>query len=266
MLFIDVSISPAWISMETQLSSYGVLTPIPLFMLMFFMVYVFGYSRVFHNWDPKLRIEASSCFMSLAHGTPAILLSTYALISSPHQAPNDYASPNTPLQNLVLEYSLAYFLMDLFHYLLFIPSEVLYIVHHVATLYVLVTCRYMVQHGAFPILVVLIVAEMTSPCQNVWTITGFRRSDVAEAAKLYESMSPGFYTYYSVVRGIAAPLFTYKLGVFFVKGRGGGLIPPWAWISWMVAISGGIFVSWLWVLNLWIALYTERKGKQQKEK
>ncbi|GAB4829320.1 hypothetical protein Ancab_018990 [Ancistrocladus abbreviatus] len=245
-------------------SSYGLITPIPLFILIYFLAYMFGYTKVFHSWNPKLRLEASSCLMSLAHGTPAVLLSIYALLSSPHQTPTDFASPNSPLQNMVLEYSLVYFFMDLFHYLVFIPNEVLFIAHHIATLYVLLTCRYLVQHGAFPVLALLILAESTSACQNVWTIAGFRKSDVAEAASFYEFMSPGFYAFYSVVRGVLAPLFAYKLGMFFLRGGADGLIPKWAWISWMVVISGAIFVSWLWVLNLWIALYKESKQKQQK--
>ncbi|GMH01520.1 hypothetical protein Nepgr_003359 [Nepenthes gracilis] len=152
--------------------------------------------------------------------------------------------------------------MDLIHYLVFIPNEVLFIVHHIATLFVLITCRYLVNHGAFPMLVLLILAEITSACQNVWTIAGFRRSDVPAAAKLYESLSPFFYVLYSIARGILAPMFVYKLVVFYLSGGGDGVIPMWAWVSWIIVISSGILVSLVWILNLWIALFRERSKQK----
>ncbi|OVA17561.1 Bromodomain [Macleaya cordata] len=116
-----------------------------------------AYLGVFRNWSPKHRPEASSCFISFAHGTPAVLLSTFAIATHSQRG---FAALNTDFQNMVLDFSIAYFLMDLLHYLIFFPSDILFIGHHLATLFVFVTCRYLVFHGAFAILILLILAEM----------------------------------------------------------------------------------------------------------
>ncbi|KAK9986889.1 hypothetical protein SO802_031840 [Lithocarpus litseifolius] len=75
--------------------------------------------------------------------------------------------------------------MDLFHYLAFCPGDLLFIGHHLATLFVFVTCRYLVSHGACAILALLVLAELTNACQNAWTLARARRDDVVLAAKLY---------------------------------------------------------------------------------
>ncbi|PON82787.1 TRAM/LAG1/CLN8 domain containing protein [Trema orientale] len=233
------------------------------FFSMFLLIYLFAYFVVFRNWGPKHIAEASSCLISLAHGTPAFLLAINALTKS--QLPlSSFASPNTNSQNIVLDYSIAYFLIDLLHYVVFFPSDVLFIFHHLATLYVFVTCRFVVHHGASALLVLLVLAEITSLCQNVWTLASFRKADTPAASKLYEYLSPRFYAFYSVFRGFLGPLFVLKMGIFFISGAADTLIPRWAWISWMVVITTAIFVSIVWVLNHWIEWFRERSRVQKK--
>lgn len=230
---------------------------------MFLLVYLFAYFVVFRNWGPKHIAQASSCLISMAHGTPAVLLAINALTKS--QLPlSSFASPNTSSQNIVLDYSIAYFLLDLLHYLVFFPSDVLFISHHLATLYVFMTCRFVVRHGASALLVLLVLAEITSLCQNVWSLAGFRKADTPAALKLYDYLSPRFYAFYCVFRVILGPLFVLKMGIFFVSGAAEAVIPRWAWISWMVVITSAIFVSILWVSNNWIEWFRERSGVQKK--
>ncbi|GAV90434.1 adh_short domain-containing protein, partial [Cephalotus follicularis] len=189
------------------------------------------------------------------HGTPAVLMAAYAIVNT--QSPQTFASPNTKSQNMVLEFSIAYFLMDLLHYIVFIPNDILFILHHLATIYVFVTCRYTVGHGALAILQLLILAEVTSACQNMWSLARFRKADVLAAAKLYEHLSAPFYAFYSVVRGFLGPLVVYKMGVFYLSGGADNLIPMWAWVSWMVVIVSAILVSILWVSNNWLNWHRE---------
>jgi hypothetical protein len=241
------------------------LTPtVPTFFLMFLLVYLFAFFLVFRNWDPKHRREASSCFLSLSHGSPAVIMAVHALTRAA-STPRSFASPNAAFQNVVLEFSTAYFLMDLLHYMVFFPNDILFISHHLATLYVFATCRFVVHHGAFAILVLLVLAEVTSPCQNVRSIASLRRADAPAAAKLYEFLSLPFYAFYSVVRGILGTLAVYKMGVFYASGAAGNMIPIWAWVSWMVVIVAAILVSILWVLNLWIDWFKERSRRAQKK-
>ncbi|KAA8548200.1 hypothetical protein F0562_004539 [Nyssa sinensis] len=154
---------------------------LPLFFTMFLLIYLIAQFVVFRNWSPKLRPEASSCLISLAHGTPAVFLASRAIYSDPNRG---FASINTDNQSLVLDYSIAYFLMDLCHYLIFYPKDILFIGHHLATLFVFVTCQYLVYHGAYAILILLVLAEVTSFCQNTWTLASARRADLPIAAKV----------------------------------------------------------------------------------
>lgn len=201
--------------------------------------------------------------MSLTHGTPAVIMSTHALMNS--STPLSFASPNASFQNFVLEFSIAYFLMDLLHYMVFVPNDLLFIGHHLATLYVFVTCRYVVHHGAVAILVLLFLAEVTSACQNVRSIANLRRADVPLAAKVYEFLSPPFYVFYSVARGVLGTLVVYKIGMFYASGGANNLIPRWAWISWMVVIVVAVMISILWVSNLWIFWFRQRSHRAQKK-
>lgn len=236
--------------------------PLSLFFAAYFTIYLLAYSLLFRSWTPKLRPEASSCAISLAHGTPAVFLAARAVLAD---AARDFDSPNTPLQNLVLDYSIAYFLVDLLHYLVFYPTDVLFIGHHLATLFVFVTCRYLVHHGAFAILVLLILAEVTSLCQNVWTLASARRADSAFADKVFDLLSPPFYALYSLVRVFFGPYFVYRMFAFYVTGAADSVIPKWVWISWLVVVVAAISVSILWIVNLWVVFFREKSEKGEKK-
>lgn len=235
----------------------------PRFFAGFISMYFLGYFVFFRNWEPRQRKDASSCLMSLAHGSPAVLMAIRALLHS--QTVGSFASPNSALENTVLEFSTAYFLADLLHYMVFFPDEILFILHHIATLYVFVTCRYMIHYGAQGLALLLVLAEVTSACQNVRSIAGNRKADVPAAARLHDLLAAPFYALYSLVRGILGPICLFKMGVFYLNGGAAGLIPAWAWISWMVVIGSAILVSIVWILNRWEEWITERSHKAQKK-
>lgn len=236
--------------------------PLPLFFIAYAILYIIAYFAIFRSWARNLRPEASSCAISLAHGTPAALLAALAILYDPSR---DFHSANTPFQNLVLEYSIAYFLMDLLHYLIFYPSDVLFIGHHLATLFVFLTCRYVAYRGAVSILVLLVLAEVTSFCQNVWTLAGARRLDSKFAAKVYDLLSPPFYVLYTIARVFLGPYFVYRMLSFYLSGAADDVLPKYLWISWVLVVVVAILVSVLWITNLWILLYKERKGEVEKK-
>ncbi|KAE8697108.1 homeobox-leucine zipper protein ATHB-21-like [Hibiscus syriacus] len=148
---------------------------------MFLILYLIAYFIVFRSWSPKIRPEASSCFISLFHGTPAVFLATFAILLDQNRG---FSSSNTETQNLVLDYSIAYFLTDLLHYLIFPFRHPFHCSSFGDTLR-FVTCRHVVFHGSFAILSLLILAEVTSFCQNVWTLATARRHDNELAARLF---------------------------------------------------------------------------------
>ncbi|KAK1318850.1 hypothetical protein QJS10_CPB04g01747 [Acorus calamus] len=237
--------------------------PFPAFASGFALLYLLAYFAVFRSWSPKHRPEASSCFMSLFHGTPAALMAASATSTT---ASPRFAAPNTPFEATVLEFSIAYFLVDLLHYVAFFPGDYLFIAHHLATLFVFVTCRYVVQHGAYAILGLLALAEVTSLCQNVWTLAGLRRFDSALAKRVYDYLSGPFYAFYTIVRGFFGPVFVYKMGVFYMGGEADRVIPMWVSVSWMVVVVVAISVSVLWVFNLWVEMYLEKVGRADEKK
>ncbi|KAE8664607.1 NAD(P)-binding Rossmann-fold superfamily protein isoform 1 [Hibiscus syriacus] len=179
-----------------------------------------------------------------------------------HQSPS-FASLNPLSHNTILEFSISYFLVDLLHYLIFFPNDTLFILHHLATLYVFITCRFIVHRGSFALLALLILAEVTSLCQNVWTISGFRRADLPVAGKVFDVLSLPFYAFYTVVRGIMGPFFVYKMGVFYMKDENS--IPLWAWVSWMIVIVTAILVSIVWVFDHWMTWFRRRNYQAMKK-
>ncbi|KNA16146.1 hypothetical protein SOVF_091820 [Spinacia oleracea] len=255
-----------------QLSSYydHDTLKLPQFFLFFSFIYVSAH-KIFENWGPKHRYDACSCLLSFFHGTPSVILAVFALFlvkntEKNQEIPTVFASENTPFQNLVLEFSTSYFIMDLLHYFIFNPHDVLFIAHHLATLFTLLTCRFMVNHGAFAILVILVLAEVTSPLQNVWSLARLRKSDFRAAKKVYDFLSPGFYTFYTAVRGVFAPLFVIKMGFVYASGAANSVIPRWVWGSWMLLTVSGIFASLLWILSHWIEFYKDKFCKKEKLK
>ncbi|XP_027359397.1 TLC domain-containing protein At5g14285-like [Abrus precatorius] len=232
------------------------------FLLMFLFIYLIGYFIIFRKWSSKTRPEASSCLISLFHGTPATILAVAAVFADSNRG---FAAVNTPLQNLVLDYSTAYFVADLIHCVAFFAGDLLFVLHHLATLFVILTCRHVAFRGAFGVLSLLALAEVTSALQNAWALTRARRSDVAFAAKVFDALCVPFYGLYSMVRGVFGPYFVFKMVVFFFSGLAEGLIATWVWVSWVFVVSSAIVGSILWVFNLWVELYRERATKVEEK-
>ncbi|KAK4781510.1 hypothetical protein SAY86_015612 [Trapa natans] len=239
---------------------FSSMPPLTLFFSFFILVYLTAYFVFFRRWSAASRPEASSCAISLLHGTPAVVLSVSALLFDPSMSPS-FASPNSAAQSTAIDFSIAYFVTDILHYLAFSPADVLFILHHVATLFVLLTCRFNARHGARAVLSLLALAEITSACQNVWTLARLKRAESARARKVLDVLCRPFYTFYSVVRGVVGPLFVIEMGRFYISGEADGHIPMWVWLSWILVVVTAIFVSVLWIANLWTEFYREKKGK-----
>ncbi|KAG6524933.1 hypothetical protein ZIOFF_014878 [Zingiber officinale] len=246
------------LAMEAVIPGYWLL---PYFFATFSMLYLFGYFLIFHKWNRKYRPEASSCFISLFHGTPAVFMAVLALRNEPIQG---FASANTNFQNVVLDFSIGYFQVDLLHYLILLPGDYLFIAHHLATLFVFVTCRYLVAHGAFSLLVLLVLAEVTSACQNVWTLAGLRKGESVSAAKIYKILSPPFYTLYTLMRGLVGPVFFCRMSVYYLSGKATDEIPIWVSAAWIIVVGAAILVSILWIFNLWLEFFRVKENGEKK--
>uniref|UniRef100_A0A804IDC3 TLC domain-containing protein n=1 Tax=Musa acuminata subsp. malaccensis TaxID=214687 RepID=A0A804IDC3_MUSAM len=246
---------PLWVSLSVESS-----VPPHCASKAFSVTYLLGYFVIFRNWNPKYRPDASSCFISLFHGSPAVFLAVAAILNQPVRG---FASPNTNFQNLVLDFSIGYFTVDLLHYLILIPGDYLFIAHHLATLFVFVTCRYLVVHGAFSILVLLVLAEVTSACQNVWTLAGLRKADLPIAARIHKNLSPPFYGLYTIMRGFIGPVFFCKMSAYYLSGKASNVIPIWVSAAWIVVVGGAILVSIMWISNLWLQFFKDENVEKK---
>lgn len=218
---------------------------------MFLIVYALGYLKLFRHWKPNDRAGASSCCTSLAHGTPAAFLAAYCMLKSPLEP----ARQNTPLENAVMEFSIAYFLVDSMHYLIFFPDDFVFIAHHLATFCVMASCRYYVGYGGLTVMSLLFLAEITSGCQNAWTLARIARLESSRIELIYKILSPLFYSFYTVVRGFVAPILIYYLAQFYIHGKADDVIPRWLAYCWIAIVVMAIFGSMAWILNLWIELF-----------
>lgn len=231
--------------------------------LMFGAVYLYGYFNVFNKvWKGRARYDAASCGISMVHGLVVAVLSCYDIFGG-----NDRQldAPNTHFQNGIMEYSMAYFIVDLIYYFVTASDDYLFIVHHFATLTYMFSCHYFTHHGAFSVMYLIAAGELTSPVQNIWTLARMARGESPTAKKIYTNLSPFFTVYFTVVRGIFGPYLTWKLGAFYLTGQADAVVPRWLAYSWMFKVAFGIFGSVVWVYKLWVGLlkFYSKKGTKR---
>ncbi|KAL5186794.1 TLC domain-containing protein [Glycine soja] len=207
----------------------------------------------------------SSYFISIFHGTLVVLLSFAAIFSASDRG---FSAANMKFQNIVLDLNAAYFAVDLLHLVAFFngAGDLPFVLHQLATLVVLLTCRHATVHGVVTVLALLALAEATSALQNAWALgCARRRSDSSSvharvAERACDAVSVSFYGMYSVVRGLLRPYVVFRM-VFYSRGGAEGAIATWIWVSWVVVVSMAI----AWVSNLWIEVQRERSRKVEQK-
>lgn len=233
--------------MEVLVGSVGV----------FSAIYVLGYYWWVGGWRTrtKARHEAASCFMSLLHCSATTLLTGWNVAVTLQEHDKGpwqqlLRAPNTPFQNTVMEFSIAYFVVDLMHYVLFVPEEALFVLHHVATSTYMLSCRYYTAHGGLSVMSLLGLAESTGFLQNLWFL-----SFLAGATRSFRLLDPIFLTFFTFVRGILGPLLTWRLCAFYFAGQADTVIPRWLAYYWMSTVILAITGSLFWVSTQWARLH-----------
>lgn len=222
----------------------------PSSLLFFAVLYIFGYFFVFKNWKGTGRFEAASCLNSFVHGIVAVIFCSYDILTNPWKLD----APNTDIENKIMDFSLAYFAIDLIYYLVINPSDYLFILHHIATSTYMSSCRYYTGHGGLSSICLMCTGEATSPFQNVWTLARMARGESPLANKIYTGLSPIFTVYFTIMRGIVGPYLAWQLGSFYIPGKADKVIPRKLAYFWMFIVILAIVGSFVWVYKLWIGL------------
>lgn len=172
------------------------------------------------------------------------------------------AAPNTALQNKILEFSLAYFIVDSVHLILMSP-DTLFILHHIGGTFYMLSSRAYVKRGALSALSLMGAGELTSPLQNSWTLSRLCKKHSPFAERVYQAISLPFTLVYTVVRLGLGPYLVYEVAQFYVRGGADGVIPRWLAYTWSVIITLAELGSLAWVYMLWAGLIRFYKRRKQ---
>ncbi|KAJ7518775.1 hypothetical protein O6H91_20G008200 [Diphasiastrum complanatum] len=230
---------------------------------LFVMLYALGFFMIFRKWKGRDRFEAASCGLSLVHGIVCTVLATYDVVCTEWKLD----APNTLLENKIMEFSIAYFIVDFLHYLYAAPDDYLFILHHIATSTYMFSCRYYTCHGAKSATSLIAVGEITSPLQNIWTLARMARNESPFARQIYLSLSPPFTFIFTFFRVFVGPYMLWELGKFYLTGKADAVIPTWLAYSWILKSALAVCGSMIWVYKLWVGLYrfyTRQHGRDKK--
>eukprot|EP00899_Mesostigma_viride_P027753 jgi/Mesvir1/8162/Mv12470-RA.1 len=207
----------------------------------------------------KKRYESASSVMSFAHGLITLALAGKELLIHPF----DLAAPNTEMQVLVMKVSTGYFLVDMMYLFSHGLTDVLYILHHFATITYMLTCL-RVEHGALSCLALMVSGESTSPLQNIWLISKNCKEISHRSDRFYRYISmPYTYIYVFVRIFIGPPLCAYIIR-FLITGMGSPAIPYNLAVFWSAIIVMTIIGSTMWARSLWLGLKKVRKTPMKK--
>ncbi|KAJ7532090.1 hypothetical protein O6H91_14G072000 [Diphasiastrum complanatum] len=234
----------------------------------FVAIYTVVCLTLFRRWKGRKRQRAASCCISLVHGTISATLAAHDMACRRSSASWKLDARNSSFQNGVMEFSMAYFLVDLLHYLYAVPDDYLFIGHHISTLTYMLSCRYFTRHGATSVMYLIAVGEATTPLQCVWNLSRMAREDHRLAMQIYTFLSPIFTVIFTFVRGCLGPYLLWKLSSFYLRGQSSSsVIPRWLAYFWMLKAALAVVGSLLWVYKLWVGLfkfYTQKQYEVRK--
>ncbi|XP_002993813.2 TLC domain-containing protein At5g14285 [Selaginella moellendorffii] len=228
-------------------------------LLFFATLYATAWFFIFRSWSKHKRCRAASSSISFAHALVGASLAMADMVSSPWTLD----APNTAFQNRIMEWSMAYFIVDLFHYFLAVPEDHLFIAHHLATLTYMISCRYYTLHGAKSVMSLIAAGEATTPLQAIWTLARLAKDEFPVAERVYTALSPTFTLLFTIVRGMLGPFLLGKLASFYLWGRADTVIPRWLAWFWVFEVSFAVVGSMIWVFRLWRGLFklnSQRSG------
>lgn len=193
----------------------------------------------------------TACSVSMLHCV--IILSAGYLELQPWftEKKFDLDMPNTPIQCLQLQFSLAYMIVDTLSTFAFEPlnfSTILFHAHHVLAGLYLYTVLYL-QKGAISCIFVFFMGEVTSIAFNTFNISKTLRHDSPVCNDIFKFISPIFTFSFVAVRSvISVPLILFFLYKLYFDTAGIALV-PWKLIMGSTVILGMIG-SQIWSYKL----------------
>lgn len=184
---------------------------------------------------PLTRLLASRC-TSMLHACGTLCMCSYILLTEPH-----WTLLNSPLQTLLAQTSLSYFIYDTLYMSLFEP-DILFFLHHLGGAALSGMVAYTGLGGYYWVLGILL-GEISNPLQLTWEVS--RRTGRKD---LYKKLTP-YYTYtFLTLRVGVIPLFIPILIKHASKQENLSVTYKMCLYTLMIGLTVG---SWPWCWALW---------------
>ena len=229
----------------------------PAYCIFFFQIFCLGVItiRYFSKINPKSIPFLGSCVISTVHAAACIFAGWHELSTWRSKEPLQLDAPNTPIQNLQLQFSLAYLFADTFYFLAFDPNDLFFIAHHALAGAYLFGCLKL-NVGGISAIFVFFMGEITTPLFNIFSVAKSLRQDHPFAGKVLNAVSPFFTASFILVRSIISPVLIgwFLHTLYFSSPR-----IPAPWRAFMCGlVTAGMAGSQVWSYKLFIGYRKER--------
>jgi len=196
--------------------------------------------------DHDIRLSIASQTMSMGHAVSSLILSSYSIYTGPQ-----WNIINTPLQNIILQNSIGYFMFDQL-YIILAEWTWEFTIHHQLAISYFLSSLYL-NHGGYYATIALILAEITNPLMITWSFARKNR-----LKKLYQALSPFFTYYFTIVRCGIIPIASVYLGNVIFKDQ--YIANKWK-ILWGTSCIGLNIAGFIW--SYWLCTgYLKMKKKK----
>lgn len=192
--------------------------------------------------DASMRWLITGRFNSLLHGAlMSVLAAHQLLLGAASREPID--APITEEQSLILEVSLAYFLVDSVP-LVLVEGDTLFILHHAAMLVLWSSALFAERRMAIFAMLHLLFGEITNPLQSTLWL-----AERTGAVRIKQAILPIFTFAFLLCRVVFLPAVSAHMSwyLFTQPHSAGPFWPP----VWAVLSSSAMVGSWVWAWMLW---------------
>lgn len=237
---------------------------VPAFTAFFFQMFVTG--NIF--WRYIMRTNSKQTPLLASYGTSTIhalvlIAASWPELSTWTRTSRNLDLPNTPMQSLILEFSLAYMIFDFIYMVSFEPGDYLMLGHHIlAGAYNAVALH--LKFGAISAILPFFMGELSSPLFNIFNVSKSLRSSRAWAAKIFPIASTLFTFAFLLCRSVIGPPIM-SWFVYHMLVNSSHIPRIWS-IFMSLTVTIGMIGSQIWAFKLfrgWRKMISKRKTSEE---